>query len=366
MQRIAKRSRFSPKLSAWCFPPGLNVSSGQMLPDIICSNPQSIRPILTCKGWQSDIGMSCFPDWNQMWPTGRFPLDFSIKTHQNQFAVRYWISVLQQLDTTRLHILLLSAAFHYFGLINIGKTSTAGRRDDPAPRTRIISRPQQEHEPTALIHRNAASCLTFSTSSFTFTTRQWCPKIDGLTHACMQAHSMYTPGRLQSLLGSVFTSSLTLSLLSMQLMPLSALGPVVHYSWDMWVTPLDVLDRRGAALQMLSSAIKIAYSWKRRLCICFFYSFRIHQSFQLLLVIFLFYWIFNSIASCYLWSLPWSHCLLSLSLICCHLFSILSSRWLVWIDNFSSHGRRCLLGRTMVVTPTAGLEPPLWEEEVHY
>lgn len=124
----------------------------------------------------------------------------------------------------KLHVLLLSAAFHYFSLINIGKTSTAGRRNDPAPRTRIISRPQQEHEPTALIHRNAASCLTFSTSSFTFTTRQCSPKIAGLTHACMQARSMYTPGRVQSLLSSVFTSSLTLSLVPMQLMLLSALG----------------------------------------------------------------------------------------------------------------------------------------------
>lgn len=57
----------------------------------------------------------------------------------------------------KLHIILRSAAFHHFGLINIGKTSTAGRRGDPAPHTRIISRPQREHEPTALIHRNAAS-----------------------------------------------------------------------------------------------------------------------------------------------------------------------------------------------------------------
>lgn len=339
-----------------------------MFPPLKCcrtssaSNRPSIRPILTCKGWQSDIGMSCFPDWNQMWTTGRFPLDFSIKTHQKHFADRYWISVPQQLDAAKLHILLLSAAFHYFGLINIGKTSTAGRRDDPAPRTRIISRPQQEHEPTALIHRNAASCLTFSTSSFTFTTRQWCPKIDGLTHACMQARSMYTPGRLQSLLSSVFTSSLTLSLVPMQLMLWACLT-----LWpETWVTPLDVLDRRGAALQMLSSAVKIAYSWKCRLYICFCYSFRIHQSFQLLLVIFLFYCIFNTIASCYLCSLAGSLCLLSLSLICFRLFSILSSQWLVRIDHCSSHGWRRLLGRAMVVNPTAGLEPPLWEEEVHY
>lgn len=63
VQQTAKRSHFSPKLSAWCLPPGLNVSSSQMLPDVICSTRQSIRPILTCKGWQSDIGMSCFPDY---------------------------------------------------------------------------------------------------------------------------------------------------------------------------------------------------------------------------------------------------------------------------------------------------------------
>lgn len=116
MQQTAKRPRFSLKLSAWCFPPGLNVSSGQMLPDIICSNRPSIRPILTCKGWQSDIGMSCFPGWNQMWTTGRFPLDFSIKTHQNHFAVRYWISLPQQLDTTKIARFIAVGCFPLFQL----------------------------------------------------------------------------------------------------------------------------------------------------------------------------------------------------------------------------------------------------------
>lgn len=56
-------------------------------------------------------------------------------------------------------------------------------------------------------------------------------------------------------------------------MLLSALGLSYTMDRDMWVTPLDVLDRRGAALQMLSSAVKIAYSWKRQLYICFCYSF---------------------------------------------------------------------------------------------
>lgn len=117
-----------------------------------------------------------------------------------------------------------------FCLINIVKTSPAGRHDDPALCTRIISRPQQEREPAALAHHSAASCLTFSTSSFMFTTQQWYPKIDSLTQACTHACGIYTHAHLQSLFCIFFTSSLTLSLVPDAVgWPLCS-GPVLHSS----------------------------------------------------------------------------------------------------------------------------------------
>lgn len=62
----------------------------------------------------------------------------------------------QQRNSTKVFFLLLSASlkllFAFSCLINKGKTSTAGRWDNPSQCTRIISRPQQERRPAALTH----------------------------------------------------------------------------------------------------------------------------------------------------------------------------------------------------------------------
>lgn len=101
-----------------------------------------------------------------------------------------------------------TAAFCCFGLDKYSKNKHSGS----ARRPRFV-RPGHsgsgEWVLSALARHSAASCLTFSTSSFTFTTtRQWYPKIDSLTLTCARAHAcrIYTRARarLQSLLRIIF------------------------------------------------------------------------------------------------------------------------------------------------------------------
>lgn len=165
------------------------------------------------------------PDWNQVGTTRRLPLDVCIKkqtttTKNHRFVKRYGISVPRQL------------VFFFLAWLIKEKTNAAGRPDDPAPCSGIISRPQQERRPTALVRRVAASRLTFSTGSLHVHHPAVVPKNRRPdTRARVQASRLIFHILSRTIFGPRRG----------RLLP-SAPGLSYTMARDMWITPLDALD----------------------------------------------------------------------------------------------------------------------------